>query len=155
MPLVKIDMIRGARTSEQIKKLADTVQTTLEQHFNAPYRDRYQIITQHEPYEMFNPSSQLTIPYNRICLDTGLDYQRTDQLVFIQIFQQGRDKDTKQKFYRELAKALESECDVPGAQLIISCAENGKEDWSFGEGRAQFLDGGLPVKEQGKEWSGI
>ncbi|KAE9962994.1 hypothetical protein EG328_011851 [Venturia inaequalis] len=142
MPLVKIDMIRGARTSEQIKKLADTVQTTLEQHFNAPYRDRYQIITQHEPYEM-------------ICLDTGLDYQRTDQLVFIQIFQQGRDKDTKQKFYRELAKALESECGVPGAQLIISCAENGKEDWSFGEGRAQFLDGGLPLKEQGKEWSGI
>jgi len=52
MPLVKIDMIRGARTPEQIRKLADVVQTTLEQHFNAPYRDRYQIITQHEPYEM-------------------------------------------------------------------------------------------------------
>jgi phenylpyruvate tautomerase PptA (4-oxalocrotonate tautomerase family) len=52
MPLVKIDMIRGTRTPEQIRKLADTVQTTLEAHFNAPYRDRYQIITQHEPYEM-------------------------------------------------------------------------------------------------------
>lgn len=42
--------------------------------------------------------------------------------------------------------ALEKECEVPGKQLIISCSENGKEDWSFGEGRAQFLDGGLPLK---------
>jgi len=52
MPLVTIHMIRGVRTPEQIRKLADVVQTTLEAHFNAPFRDRYQIITQHEPYEM-------------------------------------------------------------------------------------------------------
>lgn len=134
MPLVKIDIIRGARTAEQIRKLADTVQKTLEAHFNAPYRDRYQILTQHEPYEM-------------ICEDTGLGYERTEKLVFVQIFQQGRDKSTKQECYKELAKALEEECDTPSQQLIITCTANSQEDWSFGEGRAQFLDGALPLKD--------
>jgi len=52
MPLVKIDMIRGARTPQEIRKLADVTQQVLEAHFNAPYRDRYQIITQHEEYEL-------------------------------------------------------------------------------------------------------
>ena len=52
-------MIYGARTPEQIRKLADVTQTTLEQHFHAPYRARYQIFTQHEPYEMYVP----TIPF--------------------------------------------------------------------------------------------
>lgn len=52
MPLVTIHMIRGARTPDQIRKLADVTQKTLEAHFAAPARDRYQLITQHEPYEM-------------------------------------------------------------------------------------------------------
>lgn len=129
MPLVKIDLIRG-RTPEQVKKVADTIHSTLLTHFAAPNRDRYQIITQHEPYEM-------------IMEDTGLGYTRTNDLVFVQVFQQGRSAEQKQKFYSELGKALEKDCGVKGTDLIITCARNEKEDWSFGEGRAQFLDGGL------------
>jgi len=129
MPLVKLDVIKG-RSPQEIKKLADVVQDVLESHFNAPAHDRYQIITQHEPYEM-------------ICEDTGLGYKRTEKLVFVHIFQQGRTAEVKQKFYKELGQRLEKECGVDGQNLIISCAHNEKEDWSFGEGRAQFLDGGL------------
>lgn len=78
-----------------------------------------------------------------ICEDTGLSYKRTEKLVFVHIFQQGRTAEVKQKFYKELGQRLERECGVDGQNLIISCAHNEKEDWSFGEGRAQFLDGGL------------
>ena len=129
MPLVKLDIIKG-RPPQAIKSLADIVQAVLESHFNAPAYDRYQIITQHEPYEM-------------ICEDTGLGYQRTEKLVVVQIFQQGRSAEMKQQFYKELARRLEEECEVGPHDLIISCTGNEKEDWSFGEGRAQFLDGGL------------
>jgi phenylpyruvate tautomerase PptA (4-oxalocrotonate tautomerase family) len=129
MPLVKLDLIKG-RTPQEVKDLADVVQSVLETHFNAPSHDRYQIITQHEPYEM-------------ICEDTGLGYKRTEKLVFVQIFQQGRSAEVKQQFYKELALRLEEECGVGTHDLIITCAGNEKEDWSFGEGRAQFLDGGL------------
>ncbi len=41
MPLVKIDMIKGVRSPEEIKKLADVVQEVMLQKFNAPARDRY------------------------------------------------------------------------------------------------------------------
>ncbi|KAB8659303.1 hypothetical protein FH972_026192 [Carpinus fangiana] len=105
MPLVKIDMIKGVRSPEDIKKLADIVQEVMLDKFNAPSRDRYQIITQHEPYEM-------------ICEDTNLGFERTDKLVFIQIFQQGRDVQKKQAVYAALAECLGSECGVPGTDLI-------------------------------------
>jgi len=68
-------------------------------------------------------------------------------LVFIQIFQQGRTAEQKQAFYKQTSQALEKECDVPLTDLIITCSGNEQEDWSFGEGRAQFLDGGLPLKK--------
>lgn len=43
MPLVKIDLIKGVRSAEEIKKLADTVQDVMLAKFNAPPRDRYQV----------------------------------------------------------------------------------------------------------------
>lgn len=43
MPLVKIDLIRGQRSPEEIKKLADIVQNVLIDKFAAPTRDRYQV----------------------------------------------------------------------------------------------------------------
>ena len=88
------------------------------------------IISQHETYEL-------------ICGDTHLSYNRTEKLVIIQILQQGRDAATKQKTFEKMAKELETHCGVKGADLIISCAENSKSDWSFGDGEAQFLTGKL------------
>ncbi|KAG9945988.1 4-oxalocrotonate tautomerase, partial [Aureobasidium melanogenum] len=130
MPLVKIDMIKGVRTPEEIKKLADVVQEIMLAKFAAPPRDRYQVITQHEPYEL-------------IFEDTGLGIERTNKLILIQIFQQGRNSDQKQAIYADLAERLEKECGVPKTDLVVSCSANTKEDWSFGLGRAQFLTGDL------------
>jgi hypothetical protein len=98
--------------------------------FAAPPRDRYQIITEH-------PKGHI------IAEDTGLGLQRTDRIVIIQIFQQGRSTEQKQAMYAELAKRLEAECGVGGEDLIISVMANRHVDWSFGLGRAQFLDGTL------------
>lgn len=78
-----------------------------------------------------------------ICLDTGLGFERSDRLVFIQIFQQGRNEEQKQALYASLAERLGKEAGVEGSDLIISCVRNEKEDWSFGNGRAQFLSGEL------------
>jgi phenylpyruvate tautomerase PptA (4-oxalocrotonate tautomerase family) len=43
MPLVKIDIVKGARTPEEIKKLAASVQEVMVEHFAAPKLDRYQV----------------------------------------------------------------------------------------------------------------
>lgn len=74
-----------------------------------------------------------------MCEDTGLGFPRSSKLVIIQIFQQGRDQQQKKALYRALHENLSSECGVSGNDLIVSCVENTREDWSFGMGEAQFL----------------
>ncbi|QKX56943.1 uncharacterized protein TRUGW13939_04051 [Talaromyces rugulosus] len=126
MPLVKIDVIKGTRTREEIQKLGATIQRVMIEHFGAPRRDRYQIVTQHEDYEI-------------MCEDTDLGFPRSNKLVIIQIFQQGRDQQQKKTVYRALHESLSSQCGVSGNDLIVTCVENTREDWSFGMGEAQFL----------------
>jgi hypothetical protein len=63
--------------------------------------------------------------------------------VIIQIFQQGRSTEQKVAAYAALAKRLDAECGVRPEDLIISMNANRHVDWSFGLGRAQFIDGSL------------
>jgi phenylpyruvate tautomerase PptA (4-oxalocrotonate tautomerase family) len=129
MPLVKIDLLKG-RTPEELRRLADTVQGVMLDVFAAPQGDRYQIITEHDEGQI-------------IAEDTGLGLERTDGIVIIQIFQQGRSTDQKVAAYSELAGRLEAKCGVRPEDLIISVMANRHVDWSFGLGQAQFLDGTL------------
>ena len=129
MPLVRIDVIEG-RSDEALRRLADTVQDVLVEHFAAPERDRYQVIHEHRPGLI-------------IALDTGLGFERTDDVVVIQITQQGRDEAQKRAFYAALAERLEADCGLAPTDLVVSIVENTPADWSFGLGRAQFLEGDL------------
>jgi phenylpyruvate tautomerase PptA (4-oxalocrotonate tautomerase family) len=129
MPLVRIDVQKG-RTSEELRRLADTIQDVMLDVFAAPPGDRYQIITEHDKGQI-------------IAEDTGLGFERSDGVVIIQIFQQGRSTEQKVAAYTELAKRLDAECGVRPEDLIISMNANRHVDWSFGLGRAQFIDGSL------------
>jgi phenylpyruvate tautomerase PptA (4-oxalocrotonate tautomerase family) len=129
MPLVRIDLQSG-RTPEELRRLADTVQDVMLDVFAAPPGDRYQIITEHDKGQI-------------IAEDTGLGFERSDGVVIIQIFQQGRSTEQKVAAYTELAKRLDAECGVRPEDLIISMNANRHVDWSFGLGRAQFIDGSL------------
>ena len=129
MPLVRIDVQQG-RAPADLRKIADVVQGVMLDVFAAPPGDRYQIITEH-------PVGQI------IAEDTGLGFERTDGVVVIQIVQQGRTTAQKQAAYEQLAKRLDAECGVRPTDLIVSVVANSREDWSFGLGRAQFLEGDL------------
>jgi phenylpyruvate tautomerase PptA (4-oxalocrotonate tautomerase family) len=129
MPLVRIDLQEG-RSPEAVRRIADTVQEVMLDVFAAPPRDRYQVITEH-------PVGHI------IAEDTGLGFERTDGIVVLQIFQQGRSEEQKRATYAELARRLEAECGVAPTDLIVSVLGNGRQDWSFGLGRAQFLEGDL------------
>ena len=48
MPLLKIDVIKG-RSDETLATLLDTVHNAMVEAFQVPVRDRYQIVTEHEP----------------------------------------------------------------------------------------------------------
>ena len=129
MPLVRIDLIEG-RSDDEVKQLADTVQSVMVDVFAAPERDRYQLIHEHRPGRL-------------IAEDTGLGMTRSEAVVVIQVTEQGRDESQKKALYAALARALEARVGLRPEDLIVSIVANTSADWSFGLGRAQFLDGDL------------
>lgn len=129
MPLVRIDLIEG-RSDAQLRTIADTVQEVMLDVFAAPERDRYQVIHEHKPGRI-------------IAEDTGLGFERTDGVIVIQVTQQGRDDEQKKALYRALADRLEAAAGVRPQDLIVSVVANTPADWSFGLGRAQFLESDL------------
>ncbi|AYG59984.1 tautomerase family protein [Rhizobium jaguaris] len=129
MPLVRFDLIKG-RSPDQLAKLLDHAHRALVESFRIPESDRYQVVTEHEPIHV-------------VALDTGLGFQRTKDLVVVQVVSRPRSMMEKTAFYSSLAKALEDKCGVSPSDLIISVVENTDADWSFGKGEAQFLTGSL------------
>jgi phenylpyruvate tautomerase PptA (4-oxalocrotonate tautomerase family) len=129
VPLVRIDVVEGRRNPEQLRRLADTVQEVMLELFAAPPSDRYQVVTEHRPGQL-------------IC-DTGLGIERTDDPVALQVVQQGRSEEQKRALYAGLARRLEEPTGLAPSDLIVSVVGNTGEDWSFGPGRAQFLEGDL------------
>ena len=129
MPLMKIDMIKG-RNEDEIKEILDISYQVMLEAFHAPEGDRYQIVNQHEPFEM-----QI--------LDTGLGFERTDQVIIFSLTTRPRTSEEKQNFYSQLVKELEDQLGIKPEDVMINLTVNSDEDWSFGFGRAQFLTGEL------------
>ena len=130
MPLVMIDTIRGRYDEIELRTMMDAVQDAVVEAFGVPETDRYQILTQHEPFEL-------------VALDTGLGIQRSERLVIVRLASKQRTEDAKVELYRLLARNLGERVGVEGEDLVVSITENGDADWSFGHGTAQFLTGEL------------
>jgi len=79
--------------------------------------------------------------------DTGFDYDpaypglaRTGDVVFIQITANNtRTVEQKQALYRRLADRLAESPGLRGDDVFISLVEVAKENWSFGNGIAQYV----------------
>ncbi len=129
MPLLYIDLIEG-RTPSEVGTLLDTVHDAVVDAFGVPPRDRYQVVHTHPAHEI-------------VAWDTGLGLDRSSRLVVVHVVSRRRTREMKEKFYELLASNLADLCGLDRADLIVSITENGDEDWSFGNGRAQFLTGEL------------
>ncbi|MGX6969632.1 tautomerase family protein [Vagococcus bubulae] len=129
MPLMKIDMIKG-RTPEDIQAILDISYKVMLDAFDAPVGDRYQIVNQHEPYEM-----QI--------LDTGLGFERTKDVIVFSLVTRPRTTEQKQLFYHNLVDTLNNELGIRKEDVMINLVVNDDEDWSFAFGKAQFLTGEL------------
>ena len=129
MPLMKIHVIKG-RSSDQLKRLLDTVHDVMVSAFKVPQRDLYQILSEHE-------ASHLR------ALDTGLDIPRTDAFVLLEVVTRPRSQHEKLRFYSLLSEELERVCGIAPSDVMVSMTQNTDDDWSFGFGRAQFVTGEL------------
>ncbi|CAN7580255.1 tautomerase family protein [Pararhizobium sp. LjRoot235] len=129
MPLLKFHLYKG-RSPEELGLLLDAAHEAMVLSFEVPTGDRYQVVSEHEPSHMQ-------------ALDTGLGIPRTANFVLLEVVTRPRGREAKVAFYQNLCSALESKCGVISSDVMVSFTENGDEDWSFGQGRAQFLTGEL------------
>jgi phenylpyruvate tautomerase PptA (4-oxalocrotonate tautomerase family) len=129
MPLLRVDVYEG-RSDEQLKAVLDALHRAMLAAFGVPERDRYQIVHEHSPSRM-------------IMEDTGLDIPRTASFVIVQVTTRPRSREMKETFYRLAVKELEKSCGIAPSDVMINMVTCSDEDWSFGNGRAQFLTGEL------------
>jgi phenylpyruvate tautomerase PptA (4-oxalocrotonate tautomerase family) len=127
MPLVRIDLREGTSPDYRIA-LSDGVQRAMIEALALPPDDRFQVITEH-------PVAGLI--YDR----TYLGIQRSDKVVFVQItMSAGRKPQQKRKLFQRMAEILAESPGLKPQDLVINLVEVAWENWSFGNGEAQYMD---------------
>ena len=125
MPLVRISLLRG-KPEGFGRKVGGVVYRAMRETLNVPDKDNFQLLSEH------GPESLVYDPHY-------LDIERSDGFIAIQItLNEGRSIEMKKAFYRRVAEDLRRELDVRPQDVFINLVEVKKENWSFGNGIAQY-----------------
>jgi len=125
MPLVRISLLEG-KPDSFLQKAGDAVHRAMVETISVPAQDRFQIITEHEKSQFVYDPSYLGV-------------ERTNGLIMIQItLNQGRTVEMKKALYQKIAANLRHELGVRVEDVLINLVEVAKENWSFGNGVAQY-----------------
>lgn len=126
MPLVRIELKRG-KPAEYRRTLAEQVYEAMRDAIKIPENDKFVVITERDPDNFIYDRNYLGI-------------QRSDDFVLVQIvFRRGRPVEMKQEFYKRLTERLQESLALRPSDVFVSLLENGAEDWSFGDGIAQYV----------------
>ena len=126
MPLVRIDLIRG-KTAAYRRTIGETVYRAMIDVINVPENDRFQVIAEHDRENFIYDPAYLGVA-------------RTDDCVFIQVtLSTGRTVALKQAFYQRIADGLHERLGLRREDVFINLVEVAKENWSFGNGEAQYV----------------
>jgi hypothetical protein len=128
MRFLRVDAYKG-RNKQQVKELLDAIHRAVLSAFGVPPRDRYQVYQEHSES-------------NFIVDDIWLGIERSEKVVFIGITSRQRTEKQKTHLYTELVEELKG-CGIEQNDIVVSLVVNSDADWSFGNGRAQFLTGEL------------
>jgi len=125
MPLVRISLREGKPETYR-RALADGIHRAMVDAINVPPLDRFQVIAEH-PAE--------TMIYDPVYL--GII--RSDDVVFVQItLNAGRSTEQKRALYARMAELLGVNRGLRPQDLLISLVDVSRDNWSFGNGEAQY-----------------
>jgi phenylpyruvate tautomerase PptA (4-oxalocrotonate tautomerase family) len=125
MPLVRISLVAGKPESHK-QKVSDAVHRALVETISIPAQDRFHIITEHANADFIYDPEYLNI-------------HRTNDLVIIQItLSAGRTLEVRKSLFKRMADLLHEEAGIRREDVFINLVETAKENWSFGNGIAQY-----------------
>jgi 4-oxalocrotonate tautomerase len=125
MPLARIDLAQG-KSADYRKTISDVVYDAMVETLKAPKDDRFQVITEH--------------PADNFIFDPNyLGIARSKDCVFVQLtLNEGRTVDQKRAFYKAVMQGLHQRLNLRPEDLLVNLVEVKKENWSFGNGEAQY-----------------
>jgi 4-oxalocrotonate tautomerase len=125
MPLVQVSLRQG-KSAEYKQAIGDAVYNAMLETFDVPKEDRFVVISEHAASEF-----QFSRNY--------LDIARSDDLVIIQITANNtRNVEQKKALFARIAELLSQDPGLRTEDVFINLVEVAKENWSFGNGIAQY-----------------
>jgi 4-oxalocrotonate tautomerase len=126
MPLVRIDLRQG-KSEAYRKALCEGIYRAMRETFNVPENDRFMLVHEHDIADFVHAESYLGIAYSA-------------DLVIIQITASDtRTVAQKQAFFARVATLLADNPGLRKEDVFINLVECKKENWSFGNGVAQYV----------------
>jgi 4-oxalocrotonate tautomerase len=125
MPLVRIALRKGTKP-EFRRALSDSIHRAMVETIGIPEQDKFQIITEHDADSLLYDPSYLGIA-------------RSDGVVLVQItLSAGRTLEVRKALFARIAERLRERPGVRSEDVFVSLVEVAKENWSFGNGVAQY-----------------
>jgi 4-oxalocrotonate tautomerase len=126
MPVTRI-AIRQGKTDDYKQALLDQIYEAMRETVAIKEGDRFMAITEHNRHEFaYGPF---------------LSIDRSDDLIQIQVFwAPGKTAEQKLAMYKRIAERLGANPGVRAQDVLISVTETAAENWSFGNGEAQFYE---------------
>jgi 4-oxalocrotonate tautomerase len=126
MPLVRIDLPTG-KPPEYGRAVADAVYEAMIATLNVANNDRFQVISEQTRETLLIDPTYLGIE------------RSTDALIIQLILSEGRTVEVKKAFYKAVADGLHERLGLRREDVFINLVEVKKENWSFGNGVAQYV----------------
>jgi 4-oxalocrotonate tautomerase len=125
MPFVRIS-VSSEVSQQQLTDISDAVHDSMVSTFNVPRKDRFQVLTRHAAHELTYPPEYLDVVHSA-------------RIALIQITcNEGRTLEMKKALFALIASSVEATGAVKSSDVIINLVEVKKENWSFGNGIAQY-----------------
>jgi 4-oxalocrotonate tautomerase len=125
MPLVRVSL-RAGKSDDYKRAIGDGVYRALRETFTVPDEDRFITVSEHSESEF-----QFSKSY--------MDIARTDDFVILQItVTNSRSIEQKKALFARIVELLAQKPGLRKEDVFINLLEVAKENWSFGNGVAQY-----------------
>ncbi|MBN9668789.1 tautomerase family protein [Roseibium aggregatum] len=128
MPLTQVSLMKGSKSPAQKAAILDEIYQAMRETFDVPQDDKFMTITEHAREDFLFGRHYMNIP-------------RSDDLMIIQLtVSDTRSQEKKKALFARIVKGLVHEVGVRAEDVFINLVETKTENWSFGNGIAQYAD---------------
>jgi len=127
MPLVRVSVPAG-KGAAHIAAIGESIHQAMMETIDVPAGDRFQIFTEHEKGTLVIDPAYLGIA-------------RSPEAILVQItISAGRSVEKRKALFAKIAERLARSPGLRKEDVFVNLVEVTKENWSFGNGIAQYAD---------------